>query len=102
MPLDSSVHSIALIGKATFVDAAVAGGGGSSRVSPLYTVSPLQGLQNTLEKLGSDATITKVTVANDNSNLDVAVAAAKDADVVILMAGVVTSEGRDRPSLSLT
>jgi beta-glucosidase len=101
LPLKSSVHSIALIGKTTYVDAAVAGGGGSSRVSPLYTVSPLQGLQNTLTKLGSDATITKVTVANDNSNLGAAVAAAKDADVVILMAGVVTSEGRDRPSLSL-
>lgn len=101
LPLDSSVESIALIGKSTFVDAAVAGGGGSSRVSPLYTVAPLQGLQNTLAELDSDATITKVTVANDNSNLDAAVAAAKDADVVILMAGVVTSEGRDRPSLSL-
>ena len=101
LPLDSSVESIALIGKSTFVDAAVAGGGGSSRVSPLYTVTPLQGLQNTLAKLDSDATITRVTVANDNSNLDAAVAAAKDADVVILMAGVVTSEGRDRPSLSL-
>jgi beta-glucosidase len=101
LPLDSSVDSIALIGKGTFVDAAVAGGGGSSRVIPLYTVAPLQGLQNALVKLGSDATITKVTVATDNSNLDAAVAAAKDADVVILMAGVVTSEGRDRPSLAL-
>ncbi|WP_284035689.1 glycoside hydrolase family 3 C-terminal domain-containing protein [Neobacillus sp. 114] len=101
LPLDPSVHSIALIGKATYVDAAVAGGGGSSRVSPLYTVSPLKGLQNTLTKLGSNAAITKVTVANDNSNLNEAVAAAKNADIVILMAGVVTSEGRDRPSLSL-
>ncbi|MEH7111589.1 glycoside hydrolase family 3 C-terminal domain-containing protein [Neobacillus niacini] len=101
LPLDSSVDSIALIGQTTYIDAAVAGGGGSSRVSPLYTVAPLQGLQNTLDKLGSDATITKVTVAKDNSNLDAAVAAAKDADVVILMAGVVTSEGRDRPSLAL-
>ncbi|MCM3726617.1 glycoside hydrolase family 3 C-terminal domain-containing protein [Neobacillus cucumis] len=101
LPLDPSVDSIALIGKPTYVDAAVAGGGGSSRVSPLYTVSPQQGLQNTLEKIGSDAAITKVTVAADNSNLNEAVAAAKDADVVILMAGVVTSEGRDRPSLSL-
>ncbi|MFJ7724563.1 beta-glucosidase [Neobacillus sp. NPDC097160] len=101
LPLNPSVHSIVLIGKSTYVDAAVAGGGGSSRVSPLYTVSPLQGLQNTLDKLGSSAAITKVTVANDNSNLNEAVAAAKNADIVILMAGVVTSEGRDRPSLSL-
>lgn len=101
LPLKSSVKSIALIGQATFADAAVAGGGGSSRVLPLYTVTPLQGLQNTLTKLGSKASITKVIVDNNNSNLSAAVAAAKNADVVILMAGVVTSEGSDRPSLSL-
>ncbi|WP_312886638.1 glycoside hydrolase family 3 C-terminal domain-containing protein [Paenibacillus foliorum] len=101
LPLSSSVKSIALIGQSTFADAAVAGGGGSSRVSPLYTITPLDGLQNTLAKIGSNATITKVMVANNNSNLDAAVAAAKNADVVIIMAGVVTSEGSDRPSLSL-
>lgn len=42
-----------------------------------------------------------MTVANDNSNLDAAIASASNADIVILMAGVVTSEGRDRPNLSL-
>ncbi|MCR8634214.1 glycoside hydrolase family 3 C-terminal domain-containing protein [Paenibacillus radicis (ex Xue et al. 2023)] len=101
LPLKSTVTSIALIGQSTFVDAAVAGGGGSSRVQPLYTVTPLTGLQNALTKLGSNATINKVTVANNNSNLSDAVAAAQAADVVILMAGVVTSEGSDRPDLSL-
>jgi len=102
LPLDASkVHSIALIGQQTFAGAAAAGGGGSSRVSPLYTVNPLQGLQNTLSQLGSTATVNQVIVANNNSNLADAVAAAASADVVVLMAGVVTSEGSDRPSLSL-
>jgi beta-glucosidase len=101
LPLDPAVTSIALIGQATFANAAVAGGGGSSRVQPLYTVTPLQGLQNTLDALGSSATVTQVVVADDNSNLDAAVAAAAQADVAIVMAGVVTSEGRDRPSLAL-
>ena len=102
LPLDASkVHSIALIGQQTFAGAAAAGGGGSSRVSPLYTVNPLQGLQNTLTELGSTATVNQVIVANNNSNLADAVAAAASADVVVLMAGVVTSEGSDRPSLSL-
>jgi beta-glucosidase len=79
----------------------VAGGGGSSRVSPLYTVSPLQGLQNVLTSLGSSATVNLVVVADDNSNLAAATAAAAAADVTIVMAGVVTSEGSDRPNLSL-
>jgi len=102
LPLDASgLKTIALIGQATFADAAVAGGGGSSRVSPLYTVTPLQGLQNVLTELGSSATVNKVIVAKNNSNLAEATAAAAKADVTIVMAGVVTSEGSDRPDLSL-
>ncbi|MFU8854900.1 glycoside hydrolase family 3 C-terminal domain-containing protein [Micromonospora sp. SL1-18] len=102
LPLDASrIHSIALIGQQTFAGAAVAGGGGSSRVAPIYTVSPLQGLQNVLGQLGSSATVRQVIVANNNSNIAEATAAAASADVVILMAGVVTSEGSDRPGLSL-
>jgi beta-glucosidase len=54
-----------------------------------------------LTSLGSSATVNLVVVANDNSNLDAAKAAAAAADVTIVMAGVVTSEGRDRPDLSL-
>ena len=102
LPLDASrIRSIALIGQQTFAGAAAAGGGGSSRVLPLYTVTPLQGLQNVLTSLGSSATVNLVVVANDNSNLDAAKAAAAAADVTIVMAGVVTSEGSDRPNLSL-
>lgn len=96
LPLKADIGTIALIGQATYVDHAVAGGGGSSRVVPTYTVEPLAGLQNVLGQLGSATTITKVTVANDLSNLDEAVAAAADADVVIMMAGLVTAEGRDQ------
>jgi len=102
LPLDlSKVKSIALIGQQTFAGAAVTGGGGSSKVTPLYTVSPLQGLQNVLQQVGSDATVSQVIVNNDNSNLAAATQAAANADVTIVMAGVVTSEGSDRPSLSL-
>jgi beta-glucosidase len=102
LPLDASkIRSIALIGQQTFAGAAASGGGGSSRVVPTYTVTPLQGLQNVLSSLGSSATVNTVIVANNNSNLAAAVAAAQAADVAIVMAGVVTSEGSDRPSLSL-
>lgn len=102
LPLDAhKVTSIALIGQQTYAGAAAAGGGGSSRVSPLYTVTPEQGISNVLQQQGSNASLTTVIVNNDNSNLGDATAAAAKADVVILMAGVVTSEGRDRPSLSL-
>jgi beta-glucosidase len=102
LPLDvSRIRTIALVGQATFANAAVAGGGGSSRVLPTYTVTPLQGLQNVLTALGSAVTVTQVVVANNNSNLADAVTAATTADITIMMAGVVTNEGGDRPSLSL-
>jgi len=102
LPLNASqIHSIALIGQATFANAAAAGGGGSSRVAPTYTVTPLQGLQNVLTRLGSSATVNLVVVTNNNSNLAAAVSAAQAADIAIVMAGVVTSEGSDRPNLSL-
>ena len=37
---------------------------------PLYTVPPLEGMQDVLRDLGSSTTVTKVTVADDLSNLD--------------------------------
>ena len=101
LPLPASVRSIALIGQQTFAGAAAAGGGGSSRVAPTYTVTPLQGLQNALSAIGSSATVNLVIVTNTNSNLADATAAATNADITIVMAGVVTSEGSDRPNLSL-
>ena len=96
LPLDPEVGSIAVLGQATYVDEACLGGGGSSKVDPLYTVRPLDGLQDVLDSLGSSARLRKVTVADDLSNLDEARAAAAEADVVVIMAGLVATEGADQ------
>jgi beta-glucosidase len=92
---------VVIIGQAKYVDDACQGGGGSSKVDPLYTVPPVEGMQDVLSGLGSDAVVSKVTVADDLSNLEEAKAAAAAADTVILMAGVVASEGEDRPSMAM-
>ncbi|HWZ73414.1 MAG TPA: glycoside hydrolase family 3 C-terminal domain-containing protein, partial [Casimicrobiaceae bacterium] len=102
LPLDASkIHSIALIGQTPFSNAFV-GGGGSSTVSPLYEITPLQGLQNVLTQKGSSAAVTLLVAANNGSNNAAAAALAAASDVAIVMAGVITSEGSDRPNLSLT
>jgi beta-glucosidase len=101
LPLDADAGSIVIIGQSKFVDEACLGGGGSSKVIPLYTVPPLYGLQDVLRDLGGSATVTKVTVADDLSNLDEAKTAAKDADVVVLMAGLVATEGFDQPDANM-
>jgi beta-glucosidase len=101
LPLDADAGSIVIIGQSEFVDDACLGGGGSSKVIPLYTVTPLEGMQNVLRDLGSSATVTKVTVADDLSNLDEAKNAAKAADVVVLMAGLVATEGADQPDANM-
>jgi beta-glucosidase len=54
-----------------------------------------------LRDLGSDATVSQVIVARDLANLAEAVAAVKAADTVIIMAGVVATEGADRPSADM-
>lgn len=115
LPFSRAVQKVVVIGKATQVYAqqAVAGGsmvgktmgagGGSSDVVPNYTVSPVQGLQNVLRSLGNtSATVTLVTVEDDNSDLAAAVAAARDADAVIVMAGTISEEGADRATFTST
>lgn len=101
LPFSSEVADVVIIGQAAFVDDACLGGGGSSKVVPLYTVSPLQGLQEVLADLGSTATVSKVTVADDLSNLAEAQQAARSASVVVLMAGLVATEGADQPDANL-
>jgi beta-glucosidase len=101
LPLGADAGSIVIIGQSKFVDEACLGGGGSSKVIPLYTVPPLDGMQDVVWDLGGSATVTKVTVANDLSNLDEAKNAAKDADVVLLMAGLVATEGFDQPDANM-
>jgi beta-glucosidase len=102
LPFSPSVKNIVIIGKSTYADTAVAGCcGGSSDVIPLYTVKPLQGMKNTLTDIGSSAEAMLVVVNEDNSNLDEAVAAARAADAVIIMAGTLAEEGNDRAGISL-
>ena len=99
LPLNPKAYgTIVIIGQSEFVDDACNGGGGSSKVTPLYTVPPVEGMQNVLQGLGSDTKVSKVTVAKDLSNLEEAKSAATEADVVILMAGLVATEGADLPS----
>jgi len=70
LPLDPNAYgSIVIIGQSEFVDDACNGGGGSSKVTPLYTVAPVEGMQDVLQGLGSDAKVSKFTVAKDLSNL---------------------------------
>jgi beta-glucosidase len=93
LPLSvASVHTIALIGP--YAGSAHTGGGGSSAVAPLYTVSPTDGLKNVA---GPNVTINY----NDGSDAAAAGAAAKSADVALVMVGNKDREGADRPNLSL-
>ena len=49
----------------------------------------------------SSASVNLTIVSTDGSNLDQAVAAAKAADAVVVLAGAITEEGADRPNSSL-
>jgi beta-glucosidase len=87
LPLDSkTLRSIALIGP--FATNAMTGGGGSSHVVPLYTVSPLEGIQ---QRVGSKVKVTLV----DGKNVSEAAALAKSSDVAIVMVGDDATEGKD-------
>ena len=103
LPLDAkSIRSIALIGQAEYATKAVSGCcGGSSDVIPFATVTPLEGVRQVLTQSGSSATASLTVVADDRHNLADAVAAARSADVVIVLAGTIAEEGRDRPSIAL-
>jgi len=102
LPLDAaSAGRVLIVGQSEYVDDACQGGGGSSKVDPLYTVTPIDGMRDVLAAMGSDATVSKVTVADDLSNIDEAKAAASEADTVVIMAGLVATEGVDRPDSHL-
>jgi len=93
LPLDASqFHSIAVIGP--YAAKAMTGGGGSSKVNPLYTVDPVPGIKN---RVGPQITVTFA----DGSDIAAAVALAQSADVAIVMVGDNQSEGRDQ-SISLS
>jgi len=65
------------------------GGGGSSHVIPLYTITPYDGLS---AELGLQIRITVM----DGSDIDAAADAAKQAEVAIVMVGDQDAEGRDQ------
>lgn len=93
LPLNAkAIHSIALIGP--YAGAAHTGGGGSSAVTPLYTIVPIDGIK---KHLVADVKVTY----DEGKNPAAAAATAKSADVVILMVGNKDREGRDRGDLSL-
>ncbi len=103
LPLDArAVRAVAVIGQADYATKAVAGCcGGSSDVIPYATVTPLDGVTRALAALKSPATATLTVVTNDNGNLADAVAAARAADVAIVLAGTLSEEGRDLPTIAL-
>jgi beta-glucosidase len=93
LPLDpKALHSIAVIGP--YAGAAHTGGSGSSRVTPLYTVAPVEGIKNI---------VAQDVAVNYNDGIDTAAAAAlaKSSDVALVMVGNRDGEGRDRPNLEL-
>lgn len=95
------VGRILIVGQAPYARDACQGGGDSSQVDPLYTVLPPKGLRDVLGEMGSVAVVDAVVVERDLANLDAAVAAAREADTVLIMAGIVATEGEDRPDLTL-
>ncbi|MBV9122193.1 MAG: glycoside hydrolase family 3 C-terminal domain-containing protein, partial [Planctomycetes bacterium] len=89
LPLQAEkIHSIALLGP--YARFAMTGGDGSSRVNPIHTVSPGDGLRNAV---GKDVTIQE----DDGKDVGKAVTAARAADIAILMLGDRQSEGADHP-----
>ncbi len=89
LPLNAStVHNIAVIGP--YAGAAMTGGGGSSKVTPLYTVAPVAGIQN---RVGAGVTVNYA----DGSNIPTAVTLAQGANVAIVMVGDSEAEGADDP-----
>jgi beta-glucosidase len=92
LPLHAAIHSIALVGP--YAGAAMTGGGGSSEVTPIYTVSPVEGIK----KVAGPNVIVSY---NDGSDPAAAAKAAASADVALVMVGNKDREGRDRANLSL-
>ena len=85
LPLDSTkLDIIALIGP--YAVRAMTGGGGSSYVNPLYTIRPEDGIYSHMQSQ-------KHLLVLDGSDINAAVAAAKKAQVAIVMVG--DDEGED-------
>lgn len=106
LPLRSDkVRSLAVIGD--FADQPVIQGGGSSQVTPYYTISPLQGLQARLPDSIKLVRAPGCRIENGLPvlhELETALGAAAACDVALVVAALpekVESEGYDREDLSL-
>lgn len=89
LPLKAdSLKTVALVGP--FAGKAKVGGAGSSQVDPFYKISPLEGLQ---KRLGQKIQVNLV----DGKDIAKCVAAARSADVAIVMVGNHQGEGNDYP-----
>ena len=104
LPLTKGIRSVALIGAEWFAGMATLPprNGNPAELAtvlspPELTIAPQRGLENTLAKLGSTATVTY----NNGSNIAAAVALAQASDVVIVMVGDTPRETRDRVDLRL-
>ena len=87
LPLKADeLHKIAVIGP--YAGAAKTGGGGSSMVTPVYTVAPVTGIQ---DRAGSSVTVSY----NDGSTISTAVSLAQVSDIAIVMVGDSEAEGSD-------
>jgi beta-glucosidase len=93
LPLNAAqLHKIAVIGP--YAGAAKTGGGGSSMVTPPYTITPVAGIQN---RVGPGVTVSY----NDGSTISTAASLAQASDVTIVMVGDSEAEGVD-DSISLS
>ena len=93
LPLDAGrLRSLAVLGP--WADRAATGGGGSSAVAPLRTISPLEGIR---ARVGADVEV----VTADGDGPDAAAEAAASADVAVVVVGQRLTEGRDRTGLAL-
>ncbi|WP_299520743.1 glycoside hydrolase family 3 C-terminal domain-containing protein [uncultured Serinicoccus sp.] len=103
LPLATDLGRVLVVGMDTFAARACQGGGGSSKVDPLYTVDPLPGMRDVLADLGSGTSVDLMVAERDLSNLDEVVAAASvaEVDAVVVMAGLVATEGADLASARL-
>jgi len=122
LPLRRDLHSLVLVGKTSqaYAQQAVAGGavvgepmgagGGSSDVVPSHTVSPIEGLRKALTEFGNhQASVRLILVDDDNRAVTIdgrevdfraAMAAAANADAVVVMAGTISEEGADRATFT--
>jgi beta-glucosidase len=89
-------QTIALIGPASLAATAYTGGGGSSQVTPIYSVTALAGLQAACPT----ATVKEYTVSS-TASLTTAATAAAAANLAIVIVGDEESEGSDRATIAM-